>query len=215
LFNPLLGLEAEGMLIPSADNSPANLRLFILAWRAHLILNIAPGQIAGGKLTPFVLAGVGALSVVSTEGTEYNEIKKDTDFVFHAGLGAKYALNELMHLRFDGRILWVPNTTKNGVSPDFELLARIRVTLGGHPPRRRPAGSTPATATAAPTTPTSARRRSARPRTTAAPTSTATRTASSIARTSAPTRPARPSARAAPCATRTATASPTRRTSAP
>jgi OOP family OmpA-OmpF porin len=127
---PQLGIEAEAVLIPSADNQQ-DLRLFILGWRAHLVYNIAPGQIADGKLTPFVLAGAGALTVISTEGTEYNEIKKDTDFVFHGGVGAKYAITPLIQARVDFRALGVPNTKSKGVSPDFEIMAGVGFTLGG------------------------------------------------------------------------------------
>ena len=42
---------------------------FLATWRAHALLNIAPGKIANGRVTPFVLAGLGGLSVVSTEGS--------------------------------------------------------------------------------------------------------------------------------------------------
>jgi OOP family OmpA-OmpF porin len=136
-FHPIIGVEAEAVGIPTADNQK-NLSAFIVGWRAHAIVNIAPGVIAGGKLTPFLLAGVGALSVVSTQGTAYNEIKKDTDTAFHAGVGVKYAVSPLVLLRLDGRILGVPNTTDNGLSPDFELMAGVGITLGGHPPAPPP-----------------------------------------------------------------------------
>jgi outer membrane protein OmpA-like peptidoglycan-associated protein len=133
VLHPMFAIEAESVLIPTSDNQ-FDWRLFALGWRAHLVFNIAPGQIAGGAVTPFVLAGAGALSVISTQGTEYTEIKKDTDFVFHGGAGVKFALNPLVHLRLDARVLGVPNTKSKGISPDFELMAGIGFTLGASEP---------------------------------------------------------------------------------
>jgi outer membrane protein OmpA-like peptidoglycan-associated protein/opacity protein-like surface antigen len=130
-FNPILSLEVEGVGIPGGDRVH-NYREFIVGWRAHVLAHVMPGQILNGKLRPFVLAGAGALSVVSTQGTDYNEIKKDTDFAFHVGAGVKYALNSLIGLRLDARALAVPNTSDNGLSPDFEFMGGLTFTLGGH-----------------------------------------------------------------------------------
>jgi outer membrane protein OmpA-like peptidoglycan-associated protein/opacity protein-like surface antigen len=130
VLHPMFAIEGEVVGIPTSDRQH-NLRAFILGWRAHLIYNIAPGLIAGGRFTPFVLAGVGALSVVSTSGSAYDEIKKDTDLEIHGGAGAKFALTPLVHLRLDVRVLGVPNTSNNGISPDFEFMAGVGFTLGG------------------------------------------------------------------------------------
>jgi len=129
-FNRILSLEIEGVGVPTGDTLH-NYRLFVLGWRAHLLLHI-PVRILDGKLRPFVVAGAGALSVVDTVGTEYDEIKKDTDFAFHGGVGLKYAITPLFGLRIDGRVLGVPNTKQNGFSPDYEIMGGITFTLGGH-----------------------------------------------------------------------------------
>src|SRR3954471_21622032 len=129
-LHPMFAIEAEGALIPGSDNQ-FDWRLYIVRWGGHLLFNIAPGQILEGKLTPFVLAGAGALSVVSTQGTAYNEIKKDTDTIFYGGAGIKYAVTPQVQLRFDARALAVPNTKDKGVSPDFELLGSVGFVLGG------------------------------------------------------------------------------------
>jgi outer membrane protein OmpA-like peptidoglycan-associated protein len=84
------------------------------------------------------LAGIGGLSVVSTQGTAYDELKKDTDFVYHFGAGAKYAFTDLVHARLDVRFLEVPNTSHNGVSPDWEFMGGLGITLGGTPPAPPP-----------------------------------------------------------------------------
>ncbi|HXI55604.1 MAG TPA: OmpA family protein [Polyangia bacterium] len=128
--HPMISLELESVGIPSSD-SKHDYTLFIVGWRAHVLVNLLQGRLLQGKLTPFVLAGAGFLSVVKTEGTAYDEIKKDTDPAYHVGVGARYRLNALLALRLDGRVLAVPNTSAKGLSPDFELMAGLSVFLGG------------------------------------------------------------------------------------
>jgi OOP family OmpA-OmpF porin len=129
-FNRTLSLEIEGVGVPTGDTIH-NFRLFVVGWRAHVLWHI-PVRILDGKLRPFLLAGAGALSVVETVGTEYDEIKKDTDFEFHGGVGLKCAITPLIGLRIDGRVLGVPNTTQNGYSADYEIMGGVSFTLGGH-----------------------------------------------------------------------------------
>jgi OOP family OmpA-OmpF porin len=131
-LHPMISLEAESVGIPSADNQH-DYSLFIVGWRAHVLVNLMQGRILNGKLTPFVLAGAGALSVVKTEGTAYNEIKKDTDPAYHVGVGFRYRLTSLLAVRVDGRVLAVPNTKSGGFSPDFEVMAGLSAFLGGKP----------------------------------------------------------------------------------
>ncbi|HVR63911.1 MAG TPA: OmpA family protein [Polyangia bacterium] len=131
-LHPMIGVEIESVLIPTADNQH-DYTLYVLGWRAHVILNLLQGKIMQGRLTPFVLAGAGFLSVVKTEGTAYDEIKKDTDPAYHVGVGARYRINQLLAVRVDGRVLAVPNTSPKGMSADFELMAGLSVFLGGRP----------------------------------------------------------------------------------
>ena len=91
----MFAIEAEGVGIPTkARDTGAS--AFIIGARGSLVYNIMPGQIAGGKFVPFVLAGVGFFNVassngdMSTDAAAYRAIKKDTDFEFHGGVGAKY-----------------------------------------------------------------------------------------------------------------------------
>src|SRR5882724_5397470 len=132
VLHPLFTLELEGALIPTADRK-FDYRAWVTAERVQLRFDI-PATAADGKLQPFILAGIGGLSVVSTQGTAYDELKKDTDFVYHFGAGAKYAFTDLVHARLDVRFLEVPNTSHNGVSPDWELMGGLGITLGGSPP---------------------------------------------------------------------------------
>jgi outer membrane protein OmpA-like peptidoglycan-associated protein/opacity protein-like surface antigen len=142
LVHPMFGIELEGVGIPTKDRHNGD-SAFIIGARGHLIYNIAPGQIAGGKIVPFVLAGAGTMNLASTSGNgTYDSLKKDTDFEFHAGAGVKFALNQLIHLRLDARAIGAPNTSDNGFSPEFELMGGIGFAFGGEeapPPVAAPA----------------------------------------------------------------------------
>jgi outer membrane protein OmpA-like peptidoglycan-associated protein len=130
LLHPMFGIEAEGVGMPTKDRQNDQ-STFIGAWRGHFVYNIMPGEIAGGRFTPFVLAGAGALQVLSATGSAYTDIKKDTDFAFHGGIGAKFALSDLIHLRLDGRALGVPSKDSKSFAPEFEVMAGLGFTFGG------------------------------------------------------------------------------------
>jgi OOP family OmpA-OmpF porin len=140
--HPMFGIEVEGLGMPTKDRTFGQ-SVFVLAYRGSLVYNIAPGQIAGGKLTPFVLVGAGAMQVVSaTADSSVYSVRKDTDFAFHGGVGLKFAVSDLLQLRLDGRGLGVPSTKKQSFTPDFEVLASLAFTFGGEkaapPPPPRP-----------------------------------------------------------------------------
>jgi len=134
---PMFAIEAEGVGIPTkARDTGAS--AFIIGARGSLVYNIMPGQIAGGKLVPFVLAGAGIFNVassngdMSTDALAYRSIKKDTDFAFHGGVGAKYFFTDVVSLRFDARALGVPNKSSKSYSPDAEFMLSLGFTFGGH-----------------------------------------------------------------------------------
>jgi outer membrane protein OmpA-like peptidoglycan-associated protein len=128
VLHPLFTLEGEGLLLPTADRKH-DYRAYLTAERIQLRFDIPlPADI---RVRPFVLAGFGGLSVVNTQGTEYDEIKKDTDFVYHFGAGTKIVLTDLVHIRLDAKLLETPNTTKNGVSADWEFSGGLGLTFGG------------------------------------------------------------------------------------
>jgi outer membrane protein OmpA-like peptidoglycan-associated protein/opacity protein-like surface antigen len=139
VLSPLFVIEGEALLMPSSDNK-AGQSVLLSAERIHLRFNIAPGAIAGGAFTPFILAGVGGTTVLSSSGgpSELAIQSGDTDANFYVGAGAKYALSDFVHLRLDGRLLAAPNTTKDGYSADWELTAGVGITLGGHPAEAAP-----------------------------------------------------------------------------
>ena len=135
MLDPMFVIEGEALLMPTHDNK-ADASVLISAERIHLRFNIAPGAIAHGAVTPFILAGVGASTVLSSSGgTNQLAIQKgDTDGNFYAGAGVMFAVTKLVHLRLDGRVLAAPNTKKDGFSPEYELTAGVGITLGGHAP---------------------------------------------------------------------------------
>jgi len=129
--HPLFGIEVEALGMPTKDRNLGQ-SVFVLGYRGNLLYHIAPGQLAGGKLTPFVLVGAGALQVASaTANADVFAVRKDTDFEFHGGLGLKFAVSDLIQLRLDGRALAVPSIKKQSFTPDFEVLAAVGFTFGG------------------------------------------------------------------------------------
>ena len=137
VLHPMFAIEAEGVGMPTKARSN-DASTFIIGGRGSLVYNIMPGEIAGGKFVPFVLAGAGLLSVAKASGSAYPDIKKDTDFAFHGGVGAKYYFNDVVHLRLDARALGVPNTNAKGYSVDWEFMAGLGFTFGGTEPAPPP-----------------------------------------------------------------------------
>ncbi len=139
VLNPMFVIEGEALLMPTSDNK-AGQSVLLSAERIHLRFNIAPGAIAGGAFTPFILAGVGGTTVLSSSGGA-NQLaiqSGDTDANFYVGAGAKYAVSDFVHLRLDGRLLAAPNTQNDKFSADWELTAGVGITLGGHPKETPP-----------------------------------------------------------------------------
>ncbi len=126
VLHPMFVIEGEALGMPTKDNQQSD-RLFISALRLHLRYNI----LTGTPVTPFVLAGVGGTSILSSKNPA---ISRDTDTNFYVGAGVRFALNPRFHLRLDGRLLAAPNTKDNGSSADWEVTAGFGVTLGGHEP---------------------------------------------------------------------------------
>src|SRR3954468_8025403 len=135
MLNSMFVIEGEALLMPTHDNK-ADASALISAERLHLRFNIAPGAIARGVVNPFIVAGVGPSTVLSSDGGNGQTAiqKGDTDANFYAGAGVMFAVTKLLHLRLDGRVLAAPNTKSDGFSPDYELTAGIGITLGGHAP---------------------------------------------------------------------------------
>ena len=139
-LNEWIGAEVEGAITPTRlrdDSTSTN----VLGYRASAIATLYPY----GYARPFVLAGYGALS--SFPGNIDN-VKRDTDGMFHLGVGAKFPISDSFGLRLDGRIM-APGAIASGIvkignethydGPDFEILLAGYMGFGATPPAPAPA----------------------------------------------------------------------------
>lgn len=146
-INKWVGIEAEGMVSPTRTRNDST-RDIILGYRGHIIGNF----VHEGYVRPFALIGYGALSAFpgtySPDGNgETYPRDRDTDGMFHIGLGAKFPLSDMFGLRFDARVLApgafmsdlveIGSETHYG-GPDWELLAAAYIGLGGEKPAPPP-----------------------------------------------------------------------------
>lgn len=140
-FYPLsfLGIEGEVGVVPTKtklDDRSAT----VWTYRGHLI-----AQYPGYRLVPFVVAGLGGMTVRSHADTLGN----DSDPDMYWGAGAKWAFNEYLSARFDFRDnLMQKNVLPAGVENgdlvhNLELLLGLSFTLGRTPwePTRAPVDS--------------------------------------------------------------------------
>lgn len=127
---PFLGLEVEGATMPTETKSGSKATLW--SARASVLLQYP------GTLTPFLLAGGGAL------GAGSNAMGTDVDPAIHFGIGAKFALDSFLSLRFDARdnLTQKWNVSQGTQTHHPELLLGLSFDLG-------PAKSAPVPAAAA------------------------------------------------------------------
>ncbi len=147
-FHKHLALEAE-FAFASTKNRDLTTPMTILSYRAQLLYDI----LGEGKLRPFVTAGFGWM-VSRVDDREL--VDNDIDTVLHAGIGVKYAITDMIGVRFDGRII-APPAAFSGIlkvgdesaydGPDWEALLSVYVALGAgekaQPPPPAPAPPPP------------------------------------------------------------------------
>lgn len=121
-FYPLrhFGIEAEGGVMPASLRDGSG-NPIIWAARGHLV-----GQIGLWRLTPFIVAGTGAMGVASPRSAVGSEV----DIAIHFGGGLKFFINYWLMLRLDIR----DNLTNRagvgeGVTHSPEILLGLSVTL--------------------------------------------------------------------------------------
>ncbi len=125
-FYPMkfLGVEGELNLIPTSTDADDGVTL--RGFRGSIVGQFPIGD---GKLSPFVLAGIGALGLSSDD----DKLGADTDAVGHLGAGAKYWVTDKVALRADLRYLRAPAAGKDTGTNHYEVLlgAAFGLDFGG------------------------------------------------------------------------------------
>src|SRR4051812_39646972 len=105
-FNPMLGVEVEGGVIPTEPRSIL-FDVWSVTARANVIYQFRDEKV-GNVLRPFVTAGAGFIRIVDVGAAE-NEVivKKDTQITPFLGFGAKYRTSGNWGVRVDARALYV------------------------------------------------------------------------------------------------------------
>ena len=132
-ITPMFGIEAEGIAMPTeAKVGGAASEQFIVGYRGSAIL-----QFNTGRIMPFLLVGGGGMS----NSSERDDILlDDTDFMFHAGVGAKFAIGDSWGIRVDARALFPPSTRSESVTTDVEGLIGLYKMFGAAEPPADPDG---------------------------------------------------------------------------
>jgi outer membrane protein OmpA-like peptidoglycan-associated protein len=100
-------LEVEGEVIPiGTDADGVGATLF--GWRAQVV-----GQLPN-RITPFVLGGLGSMSVSSGNG----DLGDDGDYTMHLGAGGKFFITSHLSARLDFRWLFAPKRSMPVVDDD-------------------------------------------------------------------------------------------------
>ena len=140
-FTDIIGVEGEFGVIPT-EAREVEFSVTNLTYRAHLVAQFLASN-PENKVIPFVFAGGGAFSVVSTSNVNVmndrrRNLEEDTDSAFYFGAGAKFRLGTNWGLRADARLLIVPSTKNDEppsedtskVATDFEALASFYFDFG-------------------------------------------------------------------------------------
>jgi OOP family OmpA-OmpF porin len=142
---PWVGVEAEGMISPTHTRfggSTVGTRMNVLGYRVQVIGNF----VHTGYVRPFALVGFGALSSFPKDT---NVVPRDTDDMFHVGVGSKFPIIDNFGLRLDGRIMFPPAaflSSKDSSkydeghfhAPDYEILLSAYVAFGATRPAPLP-----------------------------------------------------------------------------
>ena len=144
---PWVGVELEAMISPTHtrfNDANGGTRQIILGYRGQVIGNF----IHTGYVRPFALVGWGALSELPKHSPGPDGVPfKDTDDMFHIGVGSKFPLVDYFGLRLDGRLMFPPAALVSGTGsgeryyhgPDWELLLSAYLAFGGTRPLPPPA----------------------------------------------------------------------------
>ena len=119
-LHPLFNIEAELAVMPTSTRL-SETPVTIFGWRAHALIHFTDT-----KFRPFAVLGAGFLT---SSPRDQNDFRTDTDFVVHAGLGAKYEVQNNWGVRGDVRLLLPPSTASEFVTTDWEFLIGLYKTF--------------------------------------------------------------------------------------
>jgi outer membrane protein OmpA-like peptidoglycan-associated protein len=124
-FNPHLGIEVEGGVIPTEPRS-MTFDVWDVTYRAQIVYQLAP-QLQTKSLVPFVEAGGGMVQVVSTQ--QETVLAKDNKAMGYIGIGAKYLASADWGVRVDIRGVGAQKVG-GGVTPELEILTSLYKEFG-------------------------------------------------------------------------------------
>ena len=114
-------------------------------WRGHAMLH--PARPLAGRLLPFALFGAGGSTAASNET---RILRNDTDFVVHAGVGARLRIGEDWGARLDVRLALPPSSESESVTAEGEFMIGLYRSFGRARKPAPPPEAAPAAAAAAP-----------------------------------------------------------------
>lgn len=122
-LNSLFAVEGELGFLPTKVRRHTDIQSRILAWRVQGLVHLLSPRM----IRPFFVLGIGGTSNFPEDETI---VSKDTDAVFHTGLGLKVEPSEAFGLRLDGRMLFPPRTGGVDLTLEYEVLLGIYARLG-------------------------------------------------------------------------------------
>ncbi len=130
-------IELESGWSPTQDREDA-LAAHLMLVRGNVRLHLGDNALLDRHfISPFLLAGVGMVAVVSTEGhidavgNHYGLARKDADAEFHLGVGITWRPHPRVVVRYDTRMYQIPNTKRHGLTATWELCAAVAYIFGG------------------------------------------------------------------------------------
>lgn len=133
-LHPLVVTEAEVSVAPTETRDSAT-PVTVYGWRANALVNFTDKRIQ-----PFALLGVGFLT---SSPRDQDDIRTDTDFLGHLGLGARYWAGDDWGVRADARLLFPPSSEDDFATTDWELFVGLYKTFSGAQPKPRAAPAAP------------------------------------------------------------------------
>jgi OOP family OmpA-OmpF porin len=124
-LHSLVSVEGVVSVAPTETRETAT-PVTVIGWRANALVHFTDT-----RLQPFALLGVGFLT---SSPRDQEDIRTDTDFLGHVGIGARYRIGDNWGVRADARLLLPPSSADDFVTTDWELLVGLYKTFSGEAP---------------------------------------------------------------------------------